>query len=359
MSRLPVSLASVCFVIVSAAALAGGAAPAPPALSTADLPDPYPWPSHIFTDDPVPLDFEVDLDLLAPLGTRPDNGALWFAHFSKRIGDRIEQVEAAQASARPWTSHDKEHQVLPPDHPLLLEAEPWIECASWSFYPEVWSWQGGPTPISNLLFALQLGRSWVARGEQAEDPAAALADYRRTIRLGRLLLQDDVVYIQNLVGVALVRVGVEAIYGHARARGDGATAALAALAIQDCTALRLELTRRFQRMLVFMDFVARVPLADGGSRTELRLPDQRLDDLVRTATSDPCRALRIEVATPLWITSHLGTEAQRAKARETLAAMTNDPDELVATAARLAADRTFDADQLEAHWTGAEPTAAR
>lgn len=352
-------LVVVCMLMVSVAAGADQPTPSPPEISLTDLPDPFPWPSSIFNNDPVTFDFQVDLDLLAPLGTKPGNGAEWFARFQRQIGERRQEVERAQEFALGWEFYGKERKVLPPDHPLLIEAEPWVDSADWSFYPEVWPWQGGSTPIANHLFALQLGRSWVARGQAASNPETALADYRRTVRLGRLLLQDDVVLIQNLIGIALIRTGTEAIFDHARAHGDGAVAALAALAIQDCTALRLELTRRFQRLAVFQDFVSRVTSAEGVSRTELRLPDDRFATLIQTATSDPIRALRIEVVTPLWITSHIGTDAQRKQAQETLDAMAQDSDEMVAVAAKLILDRSFDAGELDAHWSGSDPAAAQ
>ena len=79
----------------------------------------------------------------------------------------------------------------------------------------------------------------------------------------------------------------------------------------------------------------------------------------RTATSDPSRALRIEVVYPLWITSHLGTETQRTRAREVLEAMVQDTDELVASAARLVLDQHFEAAEVEAHWTAGDPIATR
>lgn len=341
-------------LLVTPAAQAAAPSPTPaatlPVIAVERLPDPYPWPPNIGNRDPIALEFSVDLDLLAPLGSKPGNGATWFAHFTKIIGDRLHEVESAQQAAVPWLQYGTERPVLPPDHPLLLEAEPWIDHAVWSFYPEVWPWQGGPTPIPNLLFALQLGRSWVARGQSAADPERAAVDFRRTIRLGRLLLQDDVVFIQNFIGIALIRTGAEAFFESARRRGDGATAALAALVIHDCTALRLELSRRFQRISLFPDFVARIELAYGATRTELRLPDERFEHIVRTAVDDPCRALRMEATVPLWITSHLGTDTQRARARTTLEALRKDPDELVAAAAEEVRNREFVADDLEAHW---------
>jgi hypothetical protein len=351
-----------CFVLVCLAALAlpagaGEAPPHPPSISLADVPDPFWWPTHIFEGDPVALEFAVDLDLLAPLGSKPGNGAVWFSDFTKIIGPRRNEVERAEEAARTVVVHGKERAILPPGHPLLLEAEPHVDQAVWSFYPEVWPWQGGPTPIANLIFALQLGRSWVARGESADSPEGSAEDFRRTVRLGRLLLQDDVVYIQNLVGIALVRLGAEAIFNDARKRGDGATAALAALILQDCTALRLELTRRFQRLAVFEDFVARVVGPDGTGRTELRLPNARFDRLLAAATSEPCRALRIEAMVPLWITSRIGTESQRATALKALTALADDADGLVAAAAAEVLARSFDANALEARW--AEPVAGK
>ncbi len=343
----------VCLMLATTGSAEDASAiPAPPTIVLADLPDPYPWPSRIFNEEPIALEFKVDLDLLAPLGNKTGNGAIWFSDFAKNIGERRGEVESAQTDTRMWEFYGKERKVLPRDHPLLIEAETWVDLASWSFYPEVWPWQGGSTPIANLLFALQLGRSWVARGQGADDPELALADYRRTIRLGRLLCQDDVIFIQNLIGVALIRNGAEAIFDHSRSLDDGATAALAALVIQDCTALRLEQTRRFQRISVFTDFIARIDESDGESRTELRLPDGRFEIIVETATEDPFRALRMEAAIPLWITSHLGTPTQRETAERILIGLQDDPDPLVAAAAREVAGRTFNADEIEAHWVG-------
>lgn len=73
---------------------------------------------------------------------------------------------------------------------------------------------------------------------------------------------------------------------------------------------------------------------------------------MKTASSDPSRALRIEAVTPLWITSHIGTDSQRKIASDVLAKLANDSDELVAAAAGLMLDRPFDADELEAYWGG-------
>ena len=52
------------------------------------------------------------------------------------------------------------------------------------------------------------GRARLLSGHRA----AAMADYRRAVRVGRLLLQDRFTLIQDLVAWATIRLGVEAIY---------------------------------------------------------------------------------------------------------------------------------------------------
>ena len=70
------------------------------------------------------------------------------------------------------------------------------------YYPDYLELDGYQTVVPNLLFQLNLAKSWVARGMAAEDLDAALEDYRRAMRLGRLLRQEDVTVIADLVGQA-------------------------------------------------------------------------------------------------------------------------------------------------------------
>ena len=90
---------------------------------------------------------------------------------------------------------------------LLLEAEPWVDLAVMHFYPDVFPMEGAETRITNLLFMLTMARSWTARGVDADDPDQGLEDCRRAIRLGRLLRQEDVVIINDLVGLACIHIG--------------------------------------------------------------------------------------------------------------------------------------------------------
>jgi hypothetical protein len=66
-----------------------------------------------------------------------------------------------------------------------------------------------------LLLAITLAKSWAARAETATEPALAKEDCRRAVRLGRLILQDDVTLIANRIGLACVRYGAT---GHSRRR---------------------------------------------------------------------------------------------------------------------------------------------
>ncbi len=87
------------------------------------------------------------------------------------------------------------------------------------FYPGIYSVEGFQTKVPNLTLALTLARSLVARGQGEDQFETAMADFGRVVRLGRLLRQDDAMVINDLVGLATIRMGAEAIYQRARADG--------------------------------------------------------------------------------------------------------------------------------------------
>ena len=163
------------------------------------------------------LRFQTDLDLLAPLGMGTANAAEWFALFEKKVGPRA--ADATAAMERRIEGPEWVGKVLPPDDPLLLEAEPWCDQATMTFYPGIFELNGYATRITNLLLPLNMVRSWVARGLAAETTEAAMADFRRAIRLGRLLRQEDVVVISDLVGLACIHIATRGIYERALADG--------------------------------------------------------------------------------------------------------------------------------------------
>ena len=53
--------------------------------------------------------------------------------------------------------------------------------------------------------------------------------------LGRLLRQDDVTLIQDLIGLAIIRMLAMAMYEMARSKSDTVQTTLASLAIAECT----------------------------------------------------------------------------------------------------------------------------
>ena len=129
-----------------------------------------------------PVTFRTDLDFLAPLGNGPANSGLFFKDFAKPGGSRY--AEAAAAMDRRVDGPVELGKVLPPDDPLLLEAEPWCDQATMRYYPDFFPLQGTDTQLPNLLVPLNLAKSWVARGLASDDPARAIEDFRRAIRLG-------------------------------------------------------------------------------------------------------------------------------------------------------------------------------
>jgi hypothetical protein len=79
------------------------------------------------------------------------------------------------------------------------------------FYPDCFPLEGTDTQLPNLLVPLTFAKPWVARGLALEDPARAKEDFRRAIRLGRLLRQEDATIIADLVGLACIRHGAQAL----------------------------------------------------------------------------------------------------------------------------------------------------
>ena len=301
-----------------------GTATIPGPIALQDLPTPYCWGCS--WNKEAPLEFQVDLDLLAPLGDGEQNAALWFRQFAadgaRSIHAGLERYKERRIDV---TVDGDEWKVLPGDDPVLLEAEPWVDQATCIFYPDVWDVTGVDTPIPNLLFLLDLARSWVVRGRLSEDPARAAEDFRRAIRLGRLLRQDDVSIIQDLVAIACIRLGAEAMYELAREEGDGATMVVATLVLTDKDAMRLQTARRFT---VFEPGV-RVNGLDSG-KLSLRINDEELDSIVRLTRELNERRFRFEGLNALLYVKHLGSPGQQAIARSALVELAKDPDELFA-----------------------------
>lgn len=280
-----------------------------------------------------PLRYRTDLDMLAPLGNGPANAAGWFAEFAKPGGRRYAEAEAAMGRRVPHGPilpiAPKGLDALPPDDPLLLEAEPWCDQATMRFYPEVFAVRGGQTQLPNNLFTVTLARSWIARGTDAANLDDAMADFRRVIRLGRLLRQDDVVLIDDLLGLSYIRWGAEAIYDRARKEGRTDLALLAAVVAGEGAPQRHLTAARMTAIEItpyLRQSAAEVP--------ELDVPETRFNAISETAISCPDRRFRLEAALDLRLIAALGPEARRTSARGVLDRLAGDPDPIVAANAR-------------------------
>jgi len=302
--------------------------PSPLPLNVDDLPTPFCWGCS--WNDYHPAEFQIDLDYLAPLGDGRSNAASWFRQFAKGDGSRVSEgwgdrkIER-EIGGQTW-------RVLAADDPLLLEAEPWVDQARCSFYPEVWEFTGVATAMPNLLLAIDLARSWVARGYSAEDPAVARDDYRRAIRLGRLLLQDDVTIIQDLVAMACIRIGAEALYEQARREGDAAMMVATALVLADKDAMRHLAARRTTVSEGVLRGLGRDPL--GG--WSLEVGDEEVEALADHARKVSERRYRLEALIVRRLAYHLGTATQREAAGGVLREFAEEEDAFLADAARAA-----------------------
>jgi hypothetical protein len=313
--------------------------PQPHPIVLGELPTPACWSCE--WNEYRRLEFEVDLDRLAPLGRGEANAALWLADFARDSGARAGEIEGRRVEleigGQTWN-------VFRPDDPLLLEAEPWVDQARCRFYPDVWQVAGVETPVPNLLFALTLARSWVARGKLATDAQAAVEDYRRVIRMGRLLRQDDVTLIQDLIAIACIRMGAEAIYERARSRDDAATMAATAIVLADHGAMR---HKTAQRVTALKHVYAAVRHGAEGAPV-LEAPDSVVDAALDLARRAPERRFVLESLFAIQLVRQLGTPEQRARAAEALEALASGDDALVARRAREVQGEVVTRTQLDA-----------
>ena len=312
--------------------------PRPLPIVVGALPTPVCWSCD--WNEYRPLEFAVDLDHLAPLGRGGANAAAWLADFAEPSGARRSEIEGRsvelEIAGLTW-------KVLRGDDPLLLEAEPWVDQARCRFYPDVWKVAGGETPIPNLHVVLTLARSWIARGKLADDPNQAAEDYRRAIRLGRLLRQDDATLIQDLVAIACVRMGTEALYEAARSQGEAATLTVTAIVLADHGAMRNATAQRMTTLKGIYSALRRG--ADGAP--VLQASDTLVDaalDLVRRA---PERRFVLEGLFAVRLVRQLGTAEQRSKAGALLDELGSRGDALVAGRSREAIREGIGRDELD------------
>ena len=315
----------------------GASVPDPAVLEVADLEVPC-WTCPSNKD--WPLRFQTDLDLLAPLGNGIANAAEWFGLFAKEGGPRASDATAAgdrRVEGPEWLG-----MVLPPDDPLLLEAEPWVDQATMTFYPDIFELDGYATRVTDLLLSLNFVRSWVARGLAAENSEAATADFRRAIRLGRLLRQEDVVVVSDLVGLACIHIATRGVYQRAIAYGDLELALLASVVLGEVAPQRLGT----KKDLTSTDLLDSFHLDDLGE-VVFRLQPGKLDAVIEAAESAPDRRMRCEAVLGLNIVRSLGTPDEQGRAFEILDELASDADPKVAEGARWSLDNPTDVDVLK------------
>jgi len=206
--------------------------------------------------------------------------------------------------------------------PLLKEAEPWADQATMRFYPDVWAAEGASTPIPNLSVAITLSRSWVARAASNPDSPMAIEDCRRAIRWGRLLRQDDTTIVQDLVGLASIRMGADQLYALAARRGDQALMLAAAIVQGEAAPQRLRTA----------GFITRI-LTDGKYKD---FTSSNVDAAIQAAKTSPDRRFRNEAIVMLGVTRFKGASAQWKRAEKTLEELKGSSDAFIAGNARWA-----------------------
>ena len=313
------------------------AVPAPLPFRVAELEIPH-W-SHNKARE-WSLRFRTDLDLLAPLGNGERNAGKWYVDFRKPDGPRYEEARAMMERRE-----DRERRfglVLPPDDPLLLEAESWADQATMSFYPDLLPPNGWNTQVPNLLVPLTFARSWVARGVESPDPLRGLEDCRRAIRLGRLLRQEDIVIINDLVGLACIRIGAQGIYDIALRQGDTELALLASVVIGEVAPQRLLTSERVTRSWDVSSL-----REDASGRLVLEITDEELEAILEMARGKVDRRFQAEAILGLNVVRFMGTEPHRQRVVELLTELSKLEDPMLSETARWSLEVEPTAEQLE------------
>jgi len=272
-----------------------------------------------------PLRFRTDLDLIAPLGTGGSNAAEWFAAFTQPDGARAGE---AKSIMKRLIDHPTIGRILPANDPFLIEAQPWLDQSAMRFYPDVHTVEGFQTRVPNLMLALTLARSLLARGQSADRLEDAMADFQRVVRLGRLLRQDDVLVYNDLVGLAVIRIGAEAIYDRARKDGQLDLALAAAVIAGEVPPQRLLSGAR----MTSIEVAPYLRRGNGGS--SITLPDNRFEGLRKIALNSPDRRFRLESCVSLSLIATFGSGDQRGQAKKVLEALADSTDTVVASSAR-------------------------
>lgn len=276
--------------------------------------------------------FRTDLDVLAPLGDGPANAALWLKDFTK--GAAASRTEEAERAMKQRVDGPADlGKVLPADAPLLLEAEAWADQATLRFYPDIFPVRGQATPIPNLLLSLTFSKSWLARALANPDAPTALEDCRRAIRWGRLLRQDDVTIIQDLIGLACIRMGAKTLYDVAARRGDTATMLAAAIVNGEHGPQRLVTMERLNHLALFPG-------------ENLGVSAEKLDAMAEMARSCPDRRFRFEAILKLAVVRAKGARAHRAKAQEILDGLAGEKDPILLPLVHWARVSTFKKEEL-------------
>ena len=152
--------------------------------------------------------------------------------------------------------------------------------------------------------------------------------------------------IQDLIGIACLRLGLDALHDQAQRQGDAVGTTLYAVALADTAGNRHATAERLT-VLRIQDAVRKT-----WRGLELSLDDHRVSDVLSMATGDPSRRFRIESLGVPWMVRNGGAADQRTKATKALDLLGADADPLVAAAASARANRSWNDDEALAALLG-------
>ena len=329
MNRLHAALALTVAVPVAAAPLPPGRVPPPAA---------YDVGAHELpiapTTDVMWRAKQLDdylFDAIAPLGDGPANAAEWWRDFSELDGKRAKELDALRLREVRREVAGSSRLYFAWDDPFVQEARATADQARLSFFPGVWPhpdfWRKSEFPG---LIMITTSTSWMVHGLESPDPRVAREDFRRMIRLGRLMLQDDASVLQHGIGMRILRDGLEALYDRARRDGDRPEQMLVALAILD----RVQVAEWERGRFGQIELPGHVDLSDPSAR--LSISEDVMDTIEAAYSHSTARRWKLDALRALQVAMARGDAASASRAATLLRSAAESGDPMVASVARRA-----------------------
>ena len=182
-------------------------------------------------------------------------------------------------------------------------------------------------------------------GVESSTKSKGLNLCRRAIRLGRLLRQEDITIISDVIGLLCIQTGAKGIYKIAMREGNIKLAFLASIVLGEVAPQASLSNRKFDKTT----FLGAIQEKDNQER-KLLISEKDLNDLITIAKEDTNRRFRLEAIGEMNFIRHLcdsGDSVQ--KVREALSELSKSNDPMISQSAQWSLEYTLSESDLKEH----------